>query len=50
MSMKAGQKGVYLILPEELYNSFKSKVYSEGKTVKDVLLELIKKYLEEVNE
>lgn len=41
------EKKITVRINEELYNKFKIKLFSEGEKMKDVIAELITKYVEE---
>jgi hypothetical protein len=47
MSPKRGEKSITFSIPEDLHKKFKAKCSMEGKAMRDVLLEFIKKFLEE---
>lgn len=44
---KKKTKRVIAEVPEDLYRKFKAKVALEGRTIRDVIVEFIKKYLKE---
>jgi hypothetical protein len=46
MKPEQGEKSITFSIPEDLHKRFKAKCSIEGKAMKDVLLELIKKFLE----
>jgi predicted HTH domain antitoxin len=45
--MSKNEKPIHVFIPSELYRNFRIKLFKEGKTIKEKIVELIERYVKE---